>query len=426
MGRPSILIVTIDCLRYDAVTWSTAPNILKVGSEGAYLRWAFSTSSWTLPSLNGFMTATHPLRGGGDVTLWGRVTLAETLSGAGYFTAGITKHPYLSSRYGFGKGFRIYDDRLDSGGGRATSDRTPLHTVIKKVLVSSKRLFPLYVRRYVRSLRRRILSRYRFYAPAPEVNDALVKALREAGDRPFFAWVHYLDTHFPYLPEGWDREELAELNVRRQLWWWGVEEVDPDALRRLKEAYLAKVKEVDEAVATLLDQLTRESGGLAVIITADHGEEFNEHGMFHHGGNNVWATLTHVPLAAAGPAADALKPLQNEFLDHTAITALLTRVAGATLPKSWQPTKAGTALSEDAEPAVKGEIPTRLNVGRRSVALGRNGWRYLRKTLPNGDAVEGLYRLADDPLELRNLAGSDEEEAAMILKELREILEHLT
>jgi len=422
LGRPNVLIITVDCLRYDAVTPSTAPNILRLGREGTYLRWAFSTSSWTLPSLNGFMTGTHPLRGGGDVTLLRRVTIAEALSRAGYFTVGVTKHPYLSSRYGFGKGFRIYDDRLGGGGEGGGSGRSPLHAAIKKVLVRSKRLFPLYVRRYVRVLRQRILRGYRFYAPAPEINETLLKLLRGAGSRPFFAWVHYLDTHFPYLPGGWDRGELAELNVRRQLWMWGVEDVDEDALRRLREAYLAKVREVDEAIASLLDSLAGEAGELAVIVTADHGEEFNEHGMFHHGNNNVWATLTHVPLAAAGPAADALKPLRDTFLDHTLVAAELVRLAaGAEPPEGWRPTGPGRAFSEDAEPAVKGEIPTVLDLSRRSVAVGEGGWRYLRRSLPGGRVVEHLYNLVEDPLELRDLAGRGA--AGDVLERLRGVCE---
>jgi len=73
--------------------------------------------------------------------------------------------------------------------------------------------------------------------------------------------------------------------------------ITPDVLKRMKDLYLAEVRYVDRELERIIDAL-KESGRLdntVIIITADHGEEFFEHGNFDHS-HSVYNELAHIPL----------------------------------------------------------------------------------------------------------------------------------
>ncbi len=102
-------------------------------------------------------------------------------------------------------------------------------------------------------------------------------------DRPFFFWVHLLDPHFPY-------SNHADLS-------FGTTPMD---------RYDEEIHTADAAVGRILKTLEALPSGRAtyIAITADHGENFNEHGTAQHA-RNLYREVTHVPLLIAGPG---LKP----------------------------------------------------------------------------------------------------------------------
>ncbi|HJL16958.1 MAG TPA: sulfatase-like hydrolase/transferase [Sandaracinaceae bacterium LLY-WYZ-13_1] len=114
---------------------------------------------------------------------------------------------------------------------------------------------------------------------AESTTDAVLEemdAIRDAGEPPSFLWVHYFDVHEPYRDTRFGRSDEAR--------------------------YDSEIRRVDAAV----DRLLREGSGrlsrpLVVAITADHGEEFREHGGVYHG-STVYDEQVRVPLILRLPA----------------------------------------------------------------------------------------------------------------------------
>lgn len=110
---------------------------------------------------------------------------------------------------------------------------------------------------------------------ARDTTDAVlerVSALRATGEPRAFLWAHYFDAHEPYRP----RAGVA-------------------ASAGPRERYLGEVAHVDREVARLLDGLRRLARPVVVVITADHGEEFGEHGGAYHG-SSLYEEQVRVPL----------------------------------------------------------------------------------------------------------------------------------
>ncbi|HUS65863.1 MAG TPA: sulfatase-like hydrolase/transferase [Kofleriaceae bacterium] len=111
---------------------------------------------------------------------------------------------------------------------------------------------------------------------ARALTDAILERLaRLRGREPrALLWAHYFDPHEPYAP------------VPGR----------PDAPPR--ERYAAEVATVDREVARLLDTVATLTRPTVVILTADHGEEFGEHGGAYHG-TSLYDEQVHVPLRIA-------------------------------------------------------------------------------------------------------------------------------
>jgi arylsulfatase A-like enzyme len=110
--------------------------------------------------------------------------------------------------------------------------------------------------------------------------DAAIRFLTEAGDAPTFLLLHLFDPHREYAPPA---------EFRR----FGADPID---------LYDGEIAYTDHQLGRLLDRL-RAGGRWArtvVLVTADHGEEFGEHGTFEHGAS-VYQPLMRVPLVLRVP-----------------------------------------------------------------------------------------------------------------------------
>ncbi|MDB4996126.1 MAG: Choline-sulfatase [Myxococcaceae bacterium] len=124
-------------------------------------------------------------------------------------------------------------------------------------------------------------------------------------DRPLFLWVHLFEPHEPY-------EMHAEHPYGR-----GGESSAMDA-------YDSEIAAADEGVGAILAKLATRSRKATVIVTADHGEEFGEHGGRYHG-TTVYEEQVRVPLVIAGPGIPAHRvtsPVQTIDLLPTTLSAL--------------------------------------------------------------------------------------------------------
>ncbi|HEY6462322.1 MAG TPA: sulfatase, partial [Polyangiaceae bacterium] len=193
---------------------------------------------------------------------------------------------------------------------------------------------------------------------------------------PLFLWVHFFEPHEPYVmhPE----HPFA-----------GGRSADEDA-------YDSEVATADDGIGRVLRLVRARRPGAAVIVTADHGEEFGDHGGRYHG-TTVYEEQVRVPLVVGGPGVRAgarvETVVQTIDLLPTVLSALgiprPARVRGRDLGPVLRgepgALDGGFAFAETDDYALVAEGPDRLVCERRAAACA-------------------LYRPKDDPAERRDLA----------------------
>jgi arylsulfatase A-like enzyme len=323
--RPDVVLISIDTLRADHLgcygyARETSPHIDRLASQGVLFEDAVSTTSWTLPAhlsmLTGLAISAH---GVCDDRLWQlpedelgvsplRGTfLSEVLQRAGYRTAGFYSWKYLEERFGFGPGF----DRYERVGHSVYShpELGPRFEAMRKAGDTDG----------IRAWMER--EPELFDDQRPTSGEAVDRALAWIGERraarargedaPFFLFLHLFDVHDEYVPPApWDTRfdpdydgpiDGRHVSSPSSPVHAGMPKRD---LEHLIALYDGEIGWVDSQVGRLLDELERAgaSQDTLVILTADHGEEFFEHGAKTHR-QNLHRESVHVPLIARWPAA---------------------------------------------------------------------------------------------------------------------------
>lgn len=424
--QPNVLLVSLDTVRADHLSVQgyarrTSPALEKLAARGVRCAQAFSTTSWTLPAhlslLTGLWISAHGVaddrqfdRAAGDrqvnpVTLAGRF-LPELLAESGYRTAGFYTWKYLEPRFGFGPGFEVYE-RLG-------------HTFYSHPVVS-KRIEELRASgdlEGLRALKREYPELFDVRRPSsPEVVDralAWIDTVREeTPERPFFAFLHLFDAHDPYTPPPpFDRRFDPDYDGPID----GLRVTGEDSpvhagmpgrdLHHLVALYDGEIAWVDHNLERLLGAL-RERGlerDTLVIVTADHGEEFFEHGAKTHR-QQLHVESVHVPLILCWPAG--LPAGRTVELPVSLVDVLPTICSLVGL----QPPPYASGL--DLAPVLRGERPlpertlwTELylfgqgrRVPERRFGLVRGTERALLRYEEQEPARVELWDAAHDPLE---------------------------
>jgi len=205
-------------------------------------------------------------------------TLTETLAEAGYWTTGFHSNPFLSRVFGFNKGFHDFYDDLFLGG------------------ITLPPKLRLLVNRVPR------LLRIRPYLPGGPLTRKVLAWLDRAQE-PFFLWVHYMDAHGPHQPPGsWS----YWMKVRAEKLWQKAAQRPEDVTEAERDfmidAYRKEITSVDAHLARLLRSLSEKDllDRSIIVLTADHGDEFGEHGRYQHS-HQVYDELIHVPLIIKHP-----------------------------------------------------------------------------------------------------------------------------
>ncbi len=413
-GAPNILLLVLDTVRslnLSAYGYPrpTTPGLATVASQGTQFDRAFSTAPWTLPSHASLFTGAWPheqqtgwYSGMGDSL----PTLAEALVRAGYRSAGMVANVYYASaETGLARGFSRYEDHRVTLGtffASASLSRTVMDAgVVRKTLGIEE-----------------LVGRKN----AAEVNRSFLQWQARDGSRPFFAFLNYYDAHTPYLPpDPWKRRFTTpgvapvanlERHARRDGGW------SPTQIQGAIDAYDGAIAYLDAEITTLLDSLAGRGvlDNTIVIITSDHGEEFNEHGLIHHG-NSLYRPSLSIPLLIRWPGrvpADRHVRTPVSLRDVAATILDLAGAGDAPLPgrslrRYWEgdTLPADTLLAElryapqqpEWYPASKGNM----------VSAIRDGYRYIR----TGDGAESLYDFERDAQEQANLATAPERAAPL-------------
>jgi arylsulfatase A-like enzyme len=175
---------------------------------------------------------------------------------------------------------------------------------------------------------------------APAINKRFRRWLRSDPQAPFFAYLHYLDIHWPYCPQETfgafvpERGRLRlcyESKALRDDIRSGKIVLDGTDREILIARYDEELLALDARIGELMDLLERRGllDELLIVVTSDHGEEFLEHGGIGHK-FGLYDELISVPLIFRPPASwPGPRGLRVESLvEHTDLAPTLLEAAG--------------------------------------------------------------------------------------------------
>ena len=337
-GLPNVLLIVLDTVRALSLSVygygrSTTPELGRFANRGVLFERAVATAPWTLPSHASMFTGHYPHELSAD---WLKPldstypTLAERLRDRGYVTGGfVANFLYCGYEFGLDRGFVHYED----------------YTPSLTALVGSIGFGRVALTTYNRLWRKYQIAGRK---SAARLNDAFLRWTVRPSGRPFFAFLNYYDAHSPYWPEApFDRKFLSVEPRSRDI--ESGRRYTLEERTALRGAYEGAVAYVDHYVGLLLDTLERRGSleNTLVIITADHGEEFGEHGHMGHG-NSLYLPSLQVPLliifpARVPPGRRVQRPVTLRDVPATVLSLLdlpsnAPTFPGRTLTRYWRDT----------------------------------------------------------------------------------------
>lgn len=283
-GGP-ILLVSIDNLRADRLGCygygrPTSPHLDALAEQCLVFDDASSPSNWTLPAHMSMFTSLRPRDHGVVDHRFALSPETELFTGrlaaAGYHTAAFVSHANVSRALGLARGF---DEWTDAWRGHQGPPADPPARAL-----------------------------------CGDVLEHLSDRLAQAEGRKSFVFLHVFTVHWPFEPEEPFRSQLAGSYagpvdgsgawVSRYL----AEIRTPEeqaGFDHLSDLYDAEVATVDAALGTLFDGLAERGlfDAMTIVVTADHGEAFKEHGVFTHGFSMFQEEL-RVPLLIKLPRSE--------------------------------------------------------------------------------------------------------------------------
>ena len=452
----SLLLVTVDCLRADHTGFMgysrpTTPFLDRLASESFVFPKAVAAGAPTYYSFPGILASRFPLALGREVVgiAPGEPTLTTTLQQAGYRTAAyVAGNPYLSSRFGYAQGFEVFRDylseQLPSSGGATPRARTRLNQQIAKLAHKASPLGRLYDEVYFQYCQRVALPRNetwdslrRFPAANVLVDDACAW-LRSIGDEPFFLWLHFMDPHAPYYPptealNAMGSDHISPMRGRYRNAVWN-SDLGARRLRKSRDEIIvlhdAGIRWVDAQLARLVDSLRTSSlwDSCMFVLTADHGEQFLDHGERFHSPSCAYQEILHVPLLMRVPGAKKKALSDSPFsLVHLAPTILgaigvdtLDEFEGCNQWPQIQNEEGWDVAISESIGACSNPMDAQKRMGGRVLAVQD---RKFKLVIGFENAQEELFDLEHDPHELRPLPREAEKNARGRL--LRAALHHL-
>jgi arylsulfatase A-like enzyme len=356
-ARKSIVLVTVDCLRADHVGFMgyerpTTPFLDSLARDSFVIPTAIVAGAPTYYSLPAITASRFPLALGRDVLGLGpdEPTLASVLETAGYATVAFAAgNPYLSARFGYERGFHVFREYLE-GRGIPSEQETPqpavgtgwasrLNQKLQEVRPTMGSLGAVYDALYFEYCQRVTpvpdsLDALRRFPAADVIVDDACSWLAGLSDAPFFLWLHLMDPHSPYCPTDaalalMGEEKLTPFRARYINSYWNRSDLGQQRFQRHRSEvvvlYDAGIRWVDEQVRRLVEFLQRANrwNDCIFVLTADHGEEFLEHGGRYHPPSKLMEELIHVPLLWRLPGIQKREVSKGPFsLIHLAPTLL--------------------------------------------------------------------------------------------------------
>ncbi|MEM9290135.1 MAG: sulfatase [Acidobacteriota bacterium] len=381
-GPLNVVLISIDTLRPDHLSCygysrSTSPYIDQFAATGVLFEETVSTTAWTLPGHASMLSGLSPRRHGAlrrDLAIRPSAKLlAEYLDELGYFSTAVVDAPFVQASYGFDRGFDHY--LWDKEAGRYQHQQS--------VLAALQQAHDLY--------------------------------RKEA--RPFFAFFHYMSVHSPYRPEpefdvfrtpgaeegsSLDGRNLSRLRKKLEA---GEITLSPLDVARLVDLYDGEILSMDERMGELfrrIQELDLEESTV-VVLTADHGEEFYEHGNILHN-RTLYEEVLRVPLIVRGPGIPAERRV-TALTSLVDVTPTLLQLVGAPSPSGLDGISLVRFWRDDARPRRELELATSAPDGSHAKIGMRTAGEKLQ--IDRENSLRELYDLIEDPGETKNLAPED-------------------
>lgn len=324
---PNILVIVIDALRYDHVSYAgydrqTTPHLDALAQEGTFYTNMYTSAPWTLPSITSLLTghipSEHGLSGLNPQLPLEVPSLPEIMRNHGYETFAISNNVWFSSFSGLDRGFegfhnlsRLFDDDAD--------------TVWKQWL---ERAYQKYL--YIRSddgvtCTNRLFLRW---------------LANRATEQPYCAWLHYMEPHAPYSPpQAWrsrfrhkalSDEDIISLNCNAIDYVCGLVDRSEEELQALIDLYDSEIAYLDHHIGRLIQSLRSRQllDDTLLIVTADHGEHIGDNGLMGHQ-YSLSDRLIHVPFLIRYPGSVQDNEVDTRMFQLTDVFCTLCNLVGA-------------------------------------------------------------------------------------------------
>jgi len=404
---PNVLLIVVDTLREDVLTQGTrnyvpTPNIDALAASGIRFTNCQAQSSKTRPSVTSILTSLYPPAHGVEKKMDGMppdlVHFPQILGELGYATVGLVNNINLTPFFGFDHGFDVYrylEPSLYFGANDDASNLVIYGTA--RILMEKVSAGIYHVRHY--------------YWEGEAVANLTSRWMRASPPEPFFLWVYLMDPHDPYFEHPYNGKATARV-------------VTPnppiEQLPVLFDRYSGEVRYMDEQVGRILGAL-QESGkseNTIVIFTADHGEEFLDHGGWWHG-TTLYQEAVHVPLIIRLPQKRLAGTVRSDPVMGVDIAPTVLDLVGVPRPETW----AGIPLFSEVADSDRVRFSEVDQEGNQVRAIRQGNWVWIEANPgnPRGLLAYALYDLANDPGEHADVSPRNPIQAAEMRNRLLEV-----
>ncbi|MFX1498970.1 MAG: sulfatase-like hydrolase/transferase [Promethearchaeota archaeon] len=455
--QKAVILITIDALRADHLQSygyhrNTAPNLERLIEKGTTFLNAISNGPETPSSFSSIFSSKLPFSDGGYSPLpLNKVIFPQILKSKNIFTFGIHSNPHLGEYFNYNRGFDVFLDgeryKAEFHKPKRNSFKTILSLNLRKIL--NYRNFSRKVTYRLRGFNKislRLRNKYPFFTQiflpflsiaydARFVIQKIITLLNKHSG-PLFIWSHFMDVHSPFNPPSknvlkfrksdidYSRREYLNECIRATPEKYNVTK---ELINELIDLYDAGINYLDESLAILFNEIKKKfRKNCMIIITADHGESFYEHGYFHHQGN-IYDELLKVPLFIIDLAKDSqynnvtnliqLRDLPITILDYFKIEESQKILGKSLLPLVYGDSDQGEKYIISECFQKEGKIKRNHKEGYILLSIRSYMWKYIFDEEKN---LEYLFNLSIDPLEKNNLINNNQKELTDF-RELRDI-----
>ncbi len=437
-NQPNIILVTLDALTVrDMSVYGyhrpTTPFISKWAKTASLFTKVQAESNFTTSTVASLMTGKrvwshHTYHIKGSKPLNSKIeSLPLLLKNDGYYTMALIQNPKASVRIlGIADNFNMVPI--------ASAFRTPgsllggLDNILYKLFGTKIRLYDWIIQGDFIFFR--LLNKFSQDISETEVSpenvfNRFLGVINDNIPEPFFAWIHLLPPHTPYLPpESFagmfdsssglrtDKSQMSVLLMKQK-------QHNKAIVNTFRARYDEFIRYCDKQFEDFINQLTvmNKLQNTVIILSSDHGESF-EHNYFTHGGPHLYEQVTHIPLIIKEPEQKE-RHVIDDLVEQVDIPPTILELAEIPVP-SWMEGRSIVSLMRgeklQSKPAFSMNFETNPSRGHQitkgTIAVWEGDYKQIhyleeKKSL--------LFNLKDDPGELNNLFDKESEVGQRLL-----------